>query len=203
MGRCKVIFLDRDGVINKKALPHSYITRWEEFEILPGVCEAIRKCNKAGYYTAIVSNQRGIAKGICSRKQIDSLHEKMREYLTKKGAVIDITCICPHDNGECTCRKPEPGLLYMAEKQLWEERKEKVDKERSWMIGDFISDVKAGQAYGVKTVWIQGRAAYKDGTEPELRPDYIAESLYEAVDFILSWEKRMKETDLRIQGKEK
>lgn len=176
----KVVFLDRDGVINRRAQSHCYITVWEEVEILPGVYEAICKLKKAGYYIAVVSNQRGIARGICSREQIDRLHEKMLENFKRKGAVIDKIYICPHGEGECSCRKPNPGLLYMAEVDLWNEKKERVDKKSSWMIGDFESDIEAGHAYGVKTIWIRDSE-----NKMQINTDYKAKSLYEAVEVIL------------------
>lgn len=176
----KVVFLDRDGVINRRPKPHCYVTVWEEFDILPGVYEAICKLNKAGYYIVVVSNQRGIARGICSRKQIDSLHKKMLEDFKRKGAVIDKIYICPHEEGVCSCRKPKPGLLYMAEAELWNEKKERVDRNGSWMIGDSKSDMKAGQAYGVKTIWIHALE-----NEIQVKAEYKAKSLYEAVEMIL------------------
>lgn len=176
----KVVFLDRDGVINRQPKPHCYVIVWEEFDILPGVYEAISKLNKAGYYIVVVSNQRGIARGICSRKQIDRLHEKMLENFRKNGAVINKIYICPHEEGVCNCRKPSPGLFYMAEAELWNEKKERVDKKSSWMIGDFESDVKAGHAYGVKTIWI-----HDSENKIRFKTEYKAKSLYEAVEIIL------------------
>lgn len=175
----KVVFLDRDGVINRAAPPHQYIVDWDEFHILPGVYEAIRKCNQSGYYVVVISNQRGIARGLCSRRQVDELNEKMVKELKSKDAEIHKVYICPHDNGECSCRKPNPGMFYMAEEELWKERKEKVDKIHSWMIGDSASDVEAGRAYGVKTIWIQSSDKISS-----VNADYTAKSLYEAVRFV-------------------
>lgn len=179
----RIIFLDRDGVINERAQPHHYIVEWKDFKILPKVCEAIRRCKEAGYYVVIVSNQRGIARGICSREQVDRLHRRMLEELKKRGAAIDKIYLCPHEEGECDCRKPAIGLLHMAEAQLWEERKERADKEHSWMIGDSVSDVEAGRAYGVKTIWIRGE---KEGLRANA--DYSVGSLYEAAELLLAAE---------------
>lgn len=176
----KVVFLDRDGVINREAPPHHYIVDWDKFQILPGVYEAIQKCNRAGYYVVVISNQRGIARGLCSRQQVDDLNRKMMEELKNRDAVIHKVYICPHDNGECGCRKPKPGMFYMAEEELWKERKEKVDKAHSWMIGDSASDVEAGRAYGVKTIWLCSADKILAANA-----DYTAKSLYEAVDFFV------------------
>lgn len=176
----KVIFLDRDGVINRRTLPHHYIVSWEEFKVFPKVLEAIRECNKAGYYVVVVSNQRGIARGICTRAQIDFVNEKMVEEFRKQDAIINKVYICPHNNGECECRKPKPGLFYIAEKELWEERKENVDKECSWMIGDSLSDIAAGNEYGVKTIWINNLRSVA-----MVEADYVANDLYDAVVYLL------------------
>lgn len=183
----KVIFLDRDGVINRRTLPHNYIVSWEEFQVLPKVYEAIRQCNKAGYYVVVVTNQRGIARGICTRTQIDLLHGKMIQDFKNRDATIDKVYICPHNNGECDCRKPKPGLLYTAETDLWNERKERVAKAYSWMIGDSLSDINAGKEYGVKTIWINSmRSAVM------VEADYIAKNLYEAVDFLIQNRERLE-----------
>lgn len=144
----KVIFLDRDGVINEKAAPHQYITRWEEFRFLPGVPEAIYSLNEAGYKLVIVSNQRGIARGMMTMEQLNELHENMCAALEKQGAHIDAIYVCPHNEGECTCRKPDIGLFLQAERQFC------VDKAQSFMIGDSASDIEAGERYGVRTILV-------------------------------------------------
>lgn len=144
----KVIFLDRDGVINEKAAPHQYISRWEEFRFLPGVPEAIYSLNEAGYKLVIVSNQRGIARGMMTMEQLNELHENMCAALEKQGAHIDAIYVCPHNEGECTCRKPDIGLFLQAEQQFC------VDKAQSFMIGDSASDIEAGERYGVRTILV-------------------------------------------------
>lgn len=180
LNKRKVVFLDRDGVINYSALPHQYIISWEEFRVFPWVSEAIQQCNKAGYYVVVISNQRGIARGLCTREQIDVLHQQMIEMFRQQGANIDKVYICPHENEECDCRKPKPGLFYIAEAQLWKEKKQRVDKESSWMIGDSKSDIDAGKQYGVKTVWINN-----SNSELKVEADYIVKNLFDAVNYIL------------------
>lgn len=144
----KTIFLDRDGVINKCAASHCYIYKWEDFDFLPGAVEGIRMLNEAGYLILLISNQRGIARGLFTRNGIDKLHRKMCACLAEAGAHIDGIYICPHDNGKCDCRKPGIGLFRQAEKEWM------INKGESWMIGDSESDIKAGISYGVKTVLI-------------------------------------------------
>lgn len=142
----KTIFLDRDGVINRCAAEHCYICSWEEFAFLPGVAQAIRTMNAAGYLVLVVTNQRGVARGLLPREALDALHWKMQAALLAAGAHIDNIYVCPHEEGTCTCRKPDIGLFQMAEADY------EIDKAESWMIGDSASDVLAGQKYGVRTI---------------------------------------------------
>ena len=144
----KVVFLDRDGVINRCAPPHEYICSWDAFEFLPGVVQAISMLNKAGYLVIVVSNQRGIARGMLSPEGLQSINDRMCAELERGGAHIDAIYTCPHENGVCDCRKPQPGLFYQAEADV------EIDKARSWMVGDSQSDIMAGQSYGVKTILI-------------------------------------------------
>jgi histidinol-phosphate phosphatase family protein len=144
----KIVFLDRDGVINKKAPEREYITSWNDFHFLPGVPEAIRAINEAGYKIAVVTNQRGVALGRLTGVELEGLHDRMSSELAKKGASISWIFYCPHDNGECDCRKPGIGLFLKLEQIL------DVDKRASWMVGDSLIDIQAGNAYGVKTVFI-------------------------------------------------
>lgn len=166
----KVIFLDRDGIINKPAKEHEYITRWENFEFLENVPEAIKLLNDAGYKIVVISNQRGITRGIMTKDEVDELHKRVNEYLNKKDANIDCFLYCPHEIGKCNCRKPDIGLFLAAER-LYD-----VDKPHSYMIGDSESDIVAGHSFGVKTVFIGGCNSLAD---------ICCESLYEAVQIIL------------------
>lgn len=142
----KAVFLDRDGIINKKAPEHSYIKAWPDFIILPGVPDAIRRLNNAGYLVLVVTNQRGVARNIMTLSELEELHRKMRGELERLGAIINGIYVCPHDIGQCHCRKPETGLFLQAEHDY------AIDKNNSWMVGDSDSDVKAGKMYGVKTI---------------------------------------------------
>lgn len=144
----KTVFLDRDGVINKGAAPHCYISGWDDFEFLHGAVEGIRALNDAGYLVLLISNQRGIARELYTVEEVDRLHEKMCGCLAEAGAHIDGIYICPHDYGECNCRKPDIGLFKQAE-QEW-----KIDKKKSYCIGDSECDIKAGINYGIKTILI-------------------------------------------------
>lgn len=140
------VFLDRDGLINRKAEEHDYIKCWSEFSFLPDVPDAIARLNHAGYLVFVVTNQRGVARGLMSAADLQSIHEKMCAELQLRGAHIDGIYVCPHDIGQCHCRKPDIGLFIQAEQDF------QIDKSGSWMVGDSDSDVYAGTNYGVKTI---------------------------------------------------
>lgn len=144
----KTVFLDRDGVINKKAGLHEYIKKWDEFEFLPGVLRALYLLKSYGYYLIIITNQRGVARNMMDMDDVNEIHNKMCTKLALIGIKIDGIYVCPHGIGECTCRKPEIGLFLQAEKDF------EIDKEKSWMIGDSFSDIAAGKKYGIKTIFI-------------------------------------------------
>ena len=162
MKKCKVVFLDRDGVINKRPPMHEYVSCEKELIVLPGVAEAIRRLNKAGLFVFVISNQRGVSRGLITMQEIEHLHEYLNEILGREDAAIDGFYVCPHGENECTCRKPAPGLLYMAEEDLREKGYE-IDKEHSVVIGDTDTDIEAGNAYGVKGIRIgDGPGEVKD-----------------------------------------
>lgn len=164
------VFLDRDGVINVCAPPHDYIKRWSEFQFLPQVDTAIAKLNKKRIYVFVVTNQRGVARGLMTVEDVDDIHRHMRHSLMEKQAVIDDIFVCPHESGTCHCRKPDIGLFLQAEQQY------DIDKTHSFMIGDSVGDIQAGKKYGITTISI-GSTCF-DG-------DYHFYDLNEAVDYIL------------------
>lgn len=142
----RAVFLDRDGVINRKAPGDGYITRWQDFHFLPGVAKAIAMLNRAGYRVIVVTNQRCVAKGLLSLEQLEVLHDRMLRRLANAGAKVDDVLHCPHDiDLSCDCRKPQPGMLMEAA------RRNNIDLSSSWMIGDSDKDVHAGKSAGCKT----------------------------------------------------
>jgi len=146
----KCVFLDRDGVINKKAPEDDYIKNWSEFDFLPGVKEVIKKLNKAGFLVIIITNQKGIAKGLMTEEDLKDIHLKMIKELKKGGAIIDGIYYCPHDEKDnCNCRKPKIGMFIKAKKDF------NIDLNKSWMIGDSKSDIIAGQKAGCKTIFVR------------------------------------------------
>ena len=152
----KIAFLDRDGVINEKAAEHGYIKSWVEFVFKAGAIESIRLLNAKGFKVVLITNQRGIARGLMSQDDLEHIHGKMCDTLKKHKARIDAIFYCPHEQGSCDCRKPGIGLFLQAEKVF------AVDKENSFMIGDSISDIKAGEGYGVKSYLLSSGQSLED-----------------------------------------
>ena len=146
----KVVFLDRDGVINRKLPEDDYVKNWSEFEFLPGAIEALKHLTQNGYDTYVVTNQRGIARGMMSEPDLKAIHEKMKEELGKHEARINGIYYCPHgeDNG-CDCRKPKPGMLFQAA------REHNLNLTKAVFIGDDERDLQAGDAAGCKTILVE------------------------------------------------
>ncbi len=157
----RTVFLDRDGVLNRKAPEGEYVSRWDLFHPLPGVEQAVRLLNEAGLAVYVVTNQRGVALGLYTTADVERLHARLNQELATHGAHIDGFFYCPHDKGVCECRKPKPGLFEQA-RALHPE----ITWETSVMIGDSLSDIEAGVRLGMRTVFIEGdQATQKAGAE--------------------------------------
>lgn len=172
----RATFLDRDGVINRKAPEGEYVTCWEEMQFLPGVPEAITLLNRAGFRVIVVSNQRGVAKGLMTAAELEAIHRRMCQALAADGATIDAIYYCPHDTQPaCDCRKPAPGMLIAAARTY------ELNLAASWMVGDSDTDEAAGRNAGCRTVLIAPDAAVRTA-------DVVAPSLLDAVHQILRLE---------------
>jgi D-glycero-D-manno-heptose 1,7-bisphosphate phosphatase len=145
----KSVFLDRDGVINRRPTTKRYVTRPEELEILPRVPEAIQLLNDKHYRVFVVSNQAGISLGLYSEDQLELIHQRMRAELKQRGARVDAIYSCPHGSNSCTCRKPDIGMFLQAQRDFPE-----VDFEHSIVIGDDASDMKAAARLGCNKVLV-------------------------------------------------
>jgi D-glycero-D-manno-heptose 1,7-bisphosphate phosphatase len=141
--RHPTVILDRDGVLNKKPARAQYVRCWDEFEWLPGAKQALRLLNEAGYRVVVVSNQAGIGRGVMTEADLVKIHAAMRTETTGAGGRIDQIYYCPHDwNTGCECRKPNPGLLFQAQREL------NLDLTRTAFIGDDERDGQAAEAAG-------------------------------------------------------
>lgn len=146
------VFLDRDGTLNVKPPAGEYIERPEVLELLPGAAEAVKMLNRAGLWTGVVTNQRGVALGRMSNEDLDAVHERLSELLHLEGASVDAIYACPHGLDECICRKPHPGLLLKAQREH-----PALDFARAAIVGDSSSDIQAGRRLGLTTVLISER----------------------------------------------
>ena len=167
----KALFLDRDGTINKYV---GFLRDIDDFELLPGVAEAVRLINASGYLAIVVTNQPVIARGEVTVEQLQEIHNKMETLLGAEGAYLDAIYYCPHHQhkgyeGEvpelkidCDCRKPKPGMLLKAAKDF------NIDLSQSWMMGDGENDIKAGKAAGCRTALIGTEEYNQDETVPTL-----------------------------------
>jgi D-glycero-D-manno-heptose 1,7-bisphosphate phosphatase len=166
------VFLDRDGTLNVKAPEGEYVTAPDELELLPGAAQAVARLNAAGARVVIATNQRGIARGRMTPADLEAVHAKLARELAQAGAHVDAIFACPHDHGECDCRKPGIGLFRQAR-----DADPDIDFADSVMVGDSPSDVEAGRAAGMATVGIGPRAS---------GADHHSDDLASAVDWILS-----------------
>jgi D-glycero-D-manno-heptose 1,7-bisphosphate phosphatase len=180
--RLRYVFLDRDGVLNRKLPEGVYVSDWSQFEWLPGAAEAVARINRAGITVIVVSNQRGIALGLLTIAQLERIHSKMQTALAAQGARVDAIYYCPHDVGECNCRKPDVGLFEQACKKF-----PQANQHNSVVIGDSLSDIQAGRRMGMKTIYIEGEPErQKPGADTAAAlADTIAGSLPQAVELLL------------------
>lgn len=178
----KIIFLDRDGVVNKYPGHGRYVTRLSEFRFLRGAKAAIRKLTSDGYRIFVVSNQAGVAKKIYTKKTLSEITRFMKSEVEKAGGKLHRVLYCLHaQKSNCSCRKPKPGLLREATKDM------SVDFGRTFFIGDSLMDVTAGRAFGCKTILVlSGREKMKNASQWDVVPDFVARSLSEAAKNIIA-----------------
>lgn len=139
----RAIFIDRDGVINKRRLDH--VKELNELELLPNVSKCIKKLKERGYLVVVITNQSTINRKLTTTTKVNKIHDIIQKYLEKNQTKIDGFYICPHTPEEnCECRKPKPGLLLKASRDL------EIDLTDSWMIGDNDTDIQAAKNAGCR-----------------------------------------------------
>lgn len=183
--RC--VFLDRDGTIN---IYKGFLYKEDEFELIPGAAEAIRRLNMAAYLVIVITNQPVVARGMCSIETVKEIHRKMQVKLGEEGAYLDDIVFCPHhpDKGYpgenplykivCNCRKPAIGMIQDAAERY------NINLEESYLIGDSTVDIQTGKNAGMKTILVQTGLAGED-KKYDAQPDCVAAHIAEAVDDIL------------------
>jgi D-glycero-D-manno-heptose 1,7-bisphosphate phosphatase len=185
------IFIDRDGTISEEV---GYVNHVSRYRVFPFSAEAIKLINDSPLKAVLVTNQAGVARGYFKEEIIGQVHSKLAEELGNHGAKLDAIYYCPHHPSvgeppyrqDCNCRKPKPGLLENAAKDL------SIDLHKSYMIGDRYSDVKLAHSVGARGVLVltgYGRGEFEYQREEWARePDHIAEDLLAAVKWILASE---------------
>jgi D-glycero-D-manno-heptose 1,7-bisphosphate phosphatase len=179
----KVVFLDRDGTINRDS--PDYIKSCSEFEFLPGAVAAIGKLTAAGFTCLVVTNQSGLARGFLSTAELDAMHAMMCDEIAAGGGKITDIFYCPHlPQDACTCRKPASGLLLRAG------QKYNIVLAEAVMVGDSPKDIECGRAAGCgRTVLVRSgidAAAEKQLRAKQITADYVAADLLEAAEWIIA-----------------
>jgi D-glycero-D-manno-heptose 1,7-bisphosphate phosphatase len=181
------VFLDRDGVLNRGAPEGQYVTRWEELELLPGVASAIAALNRSGRKVIVATNQRCVALGLCSEAELLAIHERLQRQLAGEGARLDAIYYCPHNIGECNCRKPLPGLFQQAFHDF-----PAAHANNSVMVGDSHRDIEAGSRLGMRTIFIDvgsvDHRRSRDADRAKALASAVARSLPDSVQRYLSRE---------------
>jgi histidinol-phosphate phosphatase family protein len=181
------VFLDRDGTLNRET---GGVTAPDQLELLPGVAAAIQQLNHHGLRVVVITNQPLVAKGLCTEVDLQLIHNKLETLLGREGAFLDRIYYCPHHPekgfpGErpelkiaCACRKPKPGLIYQAAREL------NLDLRASWLIGDSTADVETARNAGLRSILVRTGHAGQDG-KFKAEPDFIFGALSEAAQFIV------------------
>lgn len=182
----KVIFLDRDGVINRYPGDKDYVKSWDEFHFLPKVKSSLKKLTDAGFKIFIVSNQAGVSKEIYSQESLDLVTQNMLRELSDDKINIAGVYYCIHRREDnCSCRKPKTGLIDRAVAKLKNEGL-KLEPSGNYFIGDTIQDIETGKAAGLQTILIfSGKEKADNKDKWTTLPDYTAVDLSGAVDLIL------------------
>jgi D-glycero-D-manno-heptose 1,7-bisphosphate phosphatase len=171
----RAVFLDRDGVINRSfrvdGRPYAP-RRLSDFRLLPGVADAVAHLREAGFLAIVITNQPDVGNGLMARETLDAMHDRL-----SRSVAVDSVLVCPHrQDAGCPCRKPKPDLIMRAIRNF------AIDPSCSYMIGDRWSDIAAGKAAGLCSIFIDRR--YAEAMHE--RPDLVATSLPNAVRSILS-----------------
>ena len=179
----KIIFLDRDGVINKFPGLGNYVTKVKDFQFVPGSLKAIRQLTDWDYKIFVVSNQAGISRGVYSQAKLEQITKHMMKGVKKAGGKIKRVFYCTHTHDHnCNCRKPKIGsikeALYMLNKTIKHAKK-------TFFIGDAKTDIEAGKNAGCRTVLVlSGKDTRKDAKKWPIKPDFIVKNLLEAVQIV-------------------
>lgn len=180
--KSKLIFLDRDGVINWDPIG-DYIKCPDDFKFLPGVAQGLELLHAAQFTIVVISNQAGVGDGVFSEEALAQVTQKFIDEAKKIGVPIRHIYYCLHGKSEgCRCRKPQTGLFEMAESDVGP-----VDKKKTYFVGDKASDIEAGKRYGLKTIFVMTGHGQNDfrKLKKEAYPDKICTDLKTAAEFVI------------------
>mgnify|MGYP001770779799 FL=1 len=191
----RAVFIDRDGTLSEEV---GYINHPSRFRLFPFAAKAIRRLNEAGWLAVLVTNQAGVARGYFTEDLLLEVHRMLQDALEKQGAHLDAIYYCPHHPAagkppyklDCDCRKPKPGLIHRAAREL------EIDLQRSWMIGDRYSDVELARNAGVRAAFVLtgyglGEWEYQRDQWKQM-PDLVAADLGEAVERIILFDEQKR-----------
>ena len=189
------VFLDRDGTVNRDT---GYLKRLEELQLLDGAADAIARLNRAGARVVLITNQSGIGRGMFSASDLEQIHLKLGDLLSRSGARLDAIYYCPHrlDEG-CGCRKPRTGLVDQAVQELG------IDLSHAYVVGDGERDMELARKAGTRAVLVTSDGVrLETGRDMQLErclPDYAAATLVDAVEWILRDTHSVQQTPVNIQ----
>jgi D-glycero-D-manno-heptose 1,7-bisphosphate phosphatase len=175
------IFLDRDGTVNEEV---DYLTSPEDFTLLPDTARAIHEANSLDWKVFIITNQSGIARGLLTQRQLETIHETLRTHLRTEDAILDAIYFCPHHpdiDQRCMCRKPQIGMLLQAQQEF------RIDLKHSYVVGDKMIDIETARnasAKGILVLTGYGKSELMRCKENDLKIDFVAENLYDAIQYI-------------------
>ncbi len=189
--RRPALFLDRDGTLIKEV---NYLTTIDQLAMLDGSIEALRLAHAAGMATVLITNQSAVARGMLTETELQRIHHHLSRLIVEKGGVLDGVYYCPHHPegsvagyaAPCQCRKPQPGLLLAAARELG------LNLSKSLMVGDSLKDVEAGRKAGCTSVLVETgygareSALIENGENGGTVPDYVAPDILEAVRWFLT-----------------
>jgi D-glycero-D-manno-heptose 1,7-bisphosphate phosphatase len=181
----RAVFLDRDGTLN---IDKGFVYRREDFEFINGAVDALVHLKEKGFLLVVITNQSGIGRGLYTEKEVHALHNYINDELRTFGTSIDRFYFCPHHpeapiakyRKNCECRKPKPGMIMRALIDLG------IDPETSYVIGNKVRDISAGQRAGITSILIGEDENTKDSTDCGKEPDLVVKSLFDAAQYVLS-----------------
>ncbi|HNU04078.1 MAG TPA: D-glycero-beta-D-manno-heptose 1,7-bisphosphate 7-phosphatase [Anaerolineae bacterium] len=180
--RRPALFLDRDGVLNENRA--DYVRTWQQVVILPGVLTAMQRLAASPFAVVVVTNQSAVGRGLLSRQVLAAINQGIVREVQQAGGRIDAVYACPHTpEAGCTCRKPRPGMLLQAAREL------EIDLARSWLVGDAVSDMQAAAAAGCRPVLVRTGRGMKQALGLALHGLHhvpVRADLAEAVNWILA-----------------